>query len=75
MIRQSDTICVWGDSQGITIISNLPHKHDKVQIAQSGLRKPIIWQQIEFWLFTEEIKIELSGLLLLPLYLADQLYF
>ena len=26
MIRQTDTICVWGDSQGITIISNLPLK-------------------------------------------------
>lgn len=61
MIRQTDTICVWGDSQGITIISNLPHKHDKVQTAQGGLRKPIIWQQIEFWIFIEEIKIELSG--------------
>ena len=57
MIRQSDTICVWGDSQGITIISNLPHKHDKVQIAQSGLRKPIIWQQIEFGYLQKKLKL------------------
>ena len=72
MIRQTDTICVGGFSRYNNHFQS-PTQHDKVQTAQGGLRKPIIWQQREFWIFIEEIKIELSGLLLLPLYLADQL--